>query len=176
MRAPVRRAAARRRRAHADSGAPFAEADALEHLGRQRTRIDPPLQLERQHHVLERIQVGQQLEALENEADLAARTAARVFADREQVDAVEPHRPRLGVSSPAISESKVLLPEPDAPTIATERWRGNVKSISWRIVRVPVESCTRLVSRSTAMMGSDMSARLDARESFEGASEASVLT
>jgi hypothetical protein len=28
--------------------------------------------------------------------------------------------------------------------------------MSWRIVRVPVESWTRLVRRSTAMMGSDM--------------------
>src|SRR5439155_23792312 len=52
----------------------------------------------------------------------------------------------------------VPLPDPDAPTMATERCRGRVKSISWRIVSVPVESCTRLVRRSTAMIGSDMKA------------------
>ena len=64
--------------------------------------------------------------------------------------------PAVGVSSPAINESRVLLPDPEAPTMAAERCRGKVKSISWRIVSVPVESCTRLVSRSTAMIGSDM--------------------
>ena len=53
-------------------------------------------------------------------------------------------------------DSSVLLPEPEAPTIATELARGRVKSISWRIVSVPVESWTCLVRRSTAMMGSDM--------------------
>ena len=30
----------------------------------------------------------------------------------------------VGVSSPAMIESSVLLPDPDAPTIATERWRA----------------------------------------------------
>ena len=55
-----------------------------------------------------------------------------------------------------MSESSVLLPDPEAPTIATERCGGRVKSISWRIVSVPVESWTRLVRRSTAMIGSDM--------------------
>ena len=64
--------------------------------------------------------------------------------------------PSLGVSSPAMIDSSVLLPDPEAPTIATERSRARVKSMSWRIVRVPVESWTRLVRRSTAMMGSDM--------------------
>ena len=64
--------------------------------------------------------------------------------------------PVVGVSRPAMIESKVLLPEPEAPTIAAD-WRGaRVKAISWRMVSVPVESWTCLVTRSTAMMGSDM--------------------
>jgi acyl-CoA thioesterase-1 len=53
-------------------------------------------------------------------------------------------------------DSRVLLPEPEAPTMATDRCAGRVKSMSWRIVKVPVESWTCLVTRSTAMMGSDM--------------------
>lgn len=60
------------------------------------------------------------------------------------------------MSRPATIDSKVLLPEPEAPTIATDRLGSTVKSMSWRIVSVPVESWTRLVNRSTAMMGSDM--------------------
>ena len=48
--------------------------------------------------------------------------------------------PLVGVSSPAMMDSSVLLPEPDAPTIATDSCARSVKSISWRIVSVPVES------------------------------------
>ena len=71
--------------------------------------------------------------------------------------------PVLGVSRPAISDNSVLLPEPEAPTMASECCAGRVKSISWRIVSVPVESCTRLVRRSTAMMGRDMAEVVDFR-------------
>ena len=41
-------------------------------------------------------------------------------------------------------DSSVLLPDPEAPTIATDSPRARAKSISWRIVSVPVESCTLL--------------------------------
>ena len=69
---------------------PLAQADPAQHLGRQRPRVGAPLQLERQHHVLERVQVAEQLEALENEADLGGTDgSALVLADREQVDAIE---------------------------------------------------------------------------------------
>ena len=64
--------------------------------------------------------------------------------------------PVVGVSSPAMIDSSVLLPEPEAPTMATDSRAARVKSMSWRIVSVPVESCTCLVTCSTAMMGSDM--------------------
>ena len=72
---------------------PLAQADPAQHLGRQRARVVSPLQLERQHDVLERIQVGEQLKALEDEADLGgADRGALVLVDREQVDAVEANR------------------------------------------------------------------------------------
>src|SRR3990167_6353342 len=64
--------------------------------------------------------------------------------------------PELGVSSPAMIDSNVLLPEPEAPTMAADCCGCREKSISWRMISVPVESCTCLVTRSTAMMGSDM--------------------
>jgi acyl-CoA thioesterase-1 len=51
------------------------------------------LQLERQHHVLERVQVAEQLEALEHEAELlGADRGTRVLVDGEQVDAGQAHR------------------------------------------------------------------------------------
>ena len=54
--------------------------------------------------------------------------------------------PVVGVSNPAMMDSKVLLPDPDAPTMAAD-WRGcSVKLISWRMVSVPVESLTCLVT------------------------------
>ena len=72
---------------------PLAQADPPQHLGGQRPRVGSALQLERQHHVLQRVQVGEQLEALEDEADLlGADRGARVLVDREQVDAGEPDR------------------------------------------------------------------------------------
>jgi len=61
--------------------------------------------------------------------------------------------PVVGVSRPATIDSSVLLPEPDAPTIATDSRAASSKSISWRIVSVPVESATCLVTRWTAMIG-----------------------
>jgi acyl-CoA thioesterase-1 len=53
-------------------------------------------------------------------------------------------------------DSKVLLPEPDAPTMATDSCARNSKLMSWRMVKVPVESATCLVMCWTAMIGWDM--------------------
>ena len=100
------------------------------------------LQLERQHHVLERVQVAEQLEALEHEADLGgAHRGALVLVDREEVDAVEPDR----------AVGRRVEPGDDRQQRALARARGaddghralrarRVKSMSWRIVSVPVES------------------------------------
>ena len=50
--------------------------------------------------------------------------------------------PPEGSRMPAMIDSSVLLPEPDAPTIAADCRAAREKSISWRIVSVPVESVT----------------------------------
>jgi hypothetical protein len=50
----------------------------------------------------------------------------------------------VGVSSPAMMDSSVLLPEPEAPTMATVSRGARLKSISRRISSVPVESVTDL--------------------------------
>ena len=49
-----------------------------------------------------------------------AHRGARVLVEREQIDAGQPHRAVVGVSSPAMIDSSVLLPDPEAPTIATD--------------------------------------------------------
>jgi len=76
--------------------------------------------------------------------------------------------PLVGWSSPAISASRVLLPEPDAPTMAVDCRRGSWKSMSWRIVSVPVESVTERVTCSTAMMGSLMDGMVARRKPQPG--------
>jgi hypothetical protein len=84
-------------------------------------RIAAALQLQRQHHVLQRRQVGQQLEALEHEAHLLRpHRGARVLVEREQVRRRAARCRVVGVSRPAMIDSSVLLPEPDAPTMATD--------------------------------------------------------
>src|SRR5688572_20902091 len=50
-------------------------------------------------------------------------------------------------------DSRVLLPEPEAPTTATDSRAASEKWMSWSIVSVPVESLTCLVTWSTSMMG-----------------------
>ena len=63
--------------------------------------------------------------------------------------------PLVGVSSPAMMDSSVLLPEPEAPTMATVARGATEKSMLRRICSVPVESVTDLHSCSTAIMGVD---------------------
>jgi acyl-CoA thioesterase-1 len=58
--------------------------------------------------------------------------------------------PLVGVSSPAMIDSSVLLPEPEAPTIAAVSRSARVKSISRKMSSVPVESVTDLQTCSTA--------------------------
>ena len=52
--------------------------------------------------------------------------------------------------------SSVLLPDPDAPTMAADSCGASEKSISCRMVSSPLLSRTRLLTCSTAMMGSVM--------------------
>ena len=53
--------------------------------------------------------------------------------------------PLVGTSSPAMIDSRVLLPEPEAPTMATDSCARSSKLMSWRMVNVPVASATCLV-------------------------------
>ena len=72
---------------------PLPQPDALEHLPGLRAGIALTAQLQRQHHVLQRRQVGQQLEALEHEAQVrAAQRGAAVLVEREHVLPTQPHR------------------------------------------------------------------------------------
>jgi acyl-CoA thioesterase-1 len=84
----------------------------------------------------------QQLERLEHEADvLGAPARAPVLVEREQVLADAITFPELGRSRPASRPSKVDLPEPDAPTIATVSPDSTVKPtrrVSSAIRRRPV--------------------------------------
>src|SRR5688500_12326793 len=80
--------------------------------------------------------------------------------------------PRVGVSSPATMDSSVLLPEPEAPTMAAVSLREREKSISRRMSRVPVESVTDLWTCSTEMMGSDMRVSKRTRRDFIAATVA----
>jgi hypothetical protein len=52
--------------------------------------------------------------------------------------------------------SKVLLPEPDAPTIATVSLGIKVKSISRRMSRVPAASVTDLYKCETEIKAEDI--------------------
>ena len=74
--------------------------------------------------------------------------------------------PLVGVSSPAMIESSVLLPEPEAPTMAAVSRGASVKSISRKMSSVPVESVTDLWTWDTEMMGSDMFAGVWRRRHF----------
>jgi hypothetical protein len=49
-------------------------------------------------------------------------------------------------------DSKVLLPEPEAPTMAAVSRAASAKSISRKIVSVPVESVTDLKTCSTEII------------------------
>ena len=101
---------------------PLAQADPLQHLGGQRARVVAAQQLERQHHVLQRVQVAEQLEALEHEAQLVARAPRRAASSSSANRSMPARRtvPELGVSKPATIDSSVLLPDPEAPTMATD--------------------------------------------------------
>lgn len=59
--------------------------------------------------------------------------------------------PALGTSSPASSPSKVDLPEPELPVMATALPASTVKSIPSRIDSVPPASATRLPSPFTSI-------------------------
>ena len=78
--------------------------------------------------------------------------------------------PLVGVSSPAMMDSSVLLPEPDAPTMAAVSRAFSAKSISRKMVKVPVESVTDLKTCSTETIG-----ELAGSNDLEGLEETSPI-
>ena len=120
--------------------AALAEADALEQGARARRAAAPAGELERQQDVLERGQVRQQLERLEDEADLPPPQPRQgvlgEVLDRRAVDA-GPRR-SVGRSRPATSPSSVDLPLPEGPRMATNSPGATARSTASRIVSMPV--------------------------------------
>ena len=79
------------------------DADLAQQIARPflALRARAACQLQRQHHVLQRREVAQQLEALEHEADLARpQGGPLVFVERKQVLAGQAHRPARGGVQP----------------------------------------------------------------------------
>ena len=104
-------------------------------------RIAAPLQLQRRHHVLQRRQVGQQLELWNTKPELArAGSRAGVLVAREQVGAGQPHGAAARRVQPGDDGQQRALARAEAPTMAADSRGARVKSMSWRIVSVPVES------------------------------------
>ena len=106
---------------------PLAEAEIAEQLGGARRRLAlarRPADHLRQHHVLQRGELGQQLVELVDEADVGAADAR--CARRRQPRggaAVDVDLARVRRSSRPAMCSSVDLPAPDGPTSATD-WPG----------------------------------------------------
>ena len=98
------------------------QPDFVEQRAAPRCRHRPAGNLHRHQDVLERRQRRDQVEELEDEADLlAAQPREAVLVELRDVHAVdERSRPLEGASSPAMSPSSVDLPLPDGPVIASD--------------------------------------------------------
>jgi len=81
-------------------GADASQGRRAQHLGGEHARIGCALQLERHHHVLERVQVAEQLELWNTNPTWLQHRCARVFIDLEQVGTGSFTVPVVGVSSP----------------------------------------------------------------------------
>ena len=138
---------------------PLAQAHARQHLGGARARVGArPAAPAAASRSRARVRLRQQLEALEHEAELSrAHCGARVLVEREEI-AAAPGAPCPRSACPARPRCPAACscPSPTRRRSRPTRARCSAKAMSWRIVSVPVESRTCLVTRSTAMMGSDM--------------------
>ena len=118
----------------------LAQAHMGQHVGGALARI-ALAQAPGQHHVFQRGEVAHELKALEHKAHfLRPQCGAGVLVQRKQVLPVQAHRAARGVSSPAMMDSSVLLPDPEAPTMATVSLGARRKSMSRRMSSVPAES------------------------------------
>ena len=81
-----------------------------------------------------------------------AQFGAPVFIQAKQLFAVDANAALGGRSNLAISPSRVDLPEPEAPTMATASRARSLKWASSTMVSVPSVVVTRLVKRVTSIM------------------------
>ena len=100
-----------------------------------------PAQPERQPDVLGGVRPGQQRRILEHEADLARRRAAPPS---------QASRPPSGASSPAISRSRVDLPQPDGPSRARKSPRLQARARRRASASVPLANRRPRPGRASA--------------------------
>ena len=138
-RAPAPRAAARRPRAAPGSGgrARRGRRARAARRARRRASVACPRSSSGTCTFSRAVSVGEQLERLEDEADLlAAQPRARVLVERRQVLPVhDAPRPERGRSRPASRPSSVVLPLPDGPRIARKPPGSRSKLTPRRTVR-----------------------------------------
>ena len=104
-----------------------------------------------QHEVLLGGEHWQQVEELEDEAELVAAQLGQVgVVEARDLLAVEHHRAEVGLSRPARMCIRVDLPEPDGPMIAVKRPRSN-----------PVADVDERVDRGLALTETARDARCD---------------
>ena len=120
-RAPAPRAAARRRRAGADSGRGARPGRRAQDRARRRLRVASPRSSSGSITFSSAVSAGSNWKLWNTKPTFSPRRRARPSSSSaDSVVAVEADACRsLGRSRPASSDSKVLLPEPEAPTIAT---------------------------------------------------------
>ena len=110
---------------------PLAEADLAERLGGARARLGGGQAADAQRHrdVVERGELGQQVVELVDEAEMAV--APFALLGRARGSRSRGRRaatlPAVGASRPPSRCSSVLLPEPDAPTMASVSPRRDVE-------------------------------------------------
>ena len=120
-RGPGPPAAARRRRAGADSGCARGQADALQPVAGGLGRAPVAGDLQRRGDVLLGGHVGQQVEGLEHQRDAAApQPGPAVLVQRAQILAEQPHiASGRAAPAPRRRRSASTCREPDGPTTAT---------------------------------------------------------
>jgi hypothetical protein len=133
---------------------PLGQADARQHLHGGLAGVLAAGQFQRQHDVLQRGQVAQQLEALEDETHLLrTQRGAVVFIDGKNILPGKAHGAAGGGIEPGDDGQQRALARARGPNdgggfLGSSR----VKSISRKMSSVPVESVTDLKTCSTEMM------------------------
>jgi hypothetical protein len=110
-------------------------------------------EFERHRDVLQRRHGRDQMEGLENDADIFAAKARQLSSSSmRQILPGHDHRTGVGRSSPVITISSVDLPEPDGPSRLTASPRPILRSMSRRIwTRAAPRPSDRLTPRNAMM-------------------------